>query len=68
LGVTQIQYFRIYNRWGELIFSTTQNGQGWNGKINGKDQGTGVYVWIVKAVDFTGKEISRKRYCNPQYR
>jgi gliding motility-associated-like protein len=60
VGVTQIQYFRIYNRWGELIFSTTQSGQGWNGKINGKNQGTGVYVWIVKAVDFTGKEIVEK--------
>jgi gliding motility-associated-like protein len=60
VGVTQIQYFRVYNRWGQLIFSTTQNGQGWNGKINGKDQGTGVYVWIVKAVDFTGKEIIEK--------
>ena len=60
VGMTQIEYFRIYNRWGQLVFSTTINGKGWDGRINGKEQGTGVYVWIVKGTDFTGKIVSAK--------
>lgn len=60
VGMTRIEYFRIYNRWGQLVFSTTINGKGWDGRINGKEQGTGVYVWIVKGTDFTGKVVSAK--------
>lgn len=54
VGMARIEYFGIYNRWGQLVFSTTVNEQGWDGTIAGKDQPTGTYVWVVKAVDYTG--------------
>ncbi|MCW3119532.1 MAG: Gliding motility-associated C-terminal protein [Chitinophagaceae bacterium] len=60
VGITQIDYFRIYNRWGELVFSTTTNEQGWDGKINGVLQGSNTYVWIVHAIDYTGKTFFSK--------
>lgn len=60
VGLSKINYFRVYNRWGQLVFETTVNGQGWNGKINGIDQGTQTYVWIVKGQDFTGKTVFAK--------
>lgn len=60
VGINHIDYFRIYNRWGELVFSTTTNGKGWDGTINGQPQGTNTYVWVVHAIDFTGKEFFRK--------
>lgn len=60
VGMTSIEYFRIYNRWGQLVFSTTINGHGWDGRINGKEQATGVYVWVVKGTDFTGKTVAAK--------
>jgi gliding motility-associated-like protein len=60
IGITRIQYFRVYNRWGELVFSTTVNGAGWDGKIKGKEQGTDVFVWVVKAIDYTGKDFFAK--------
>ncbi|HEY0749964.1 MAG TPA: PKD domain-containing protein [Chitinophagaceae bacterium] len=60
VGIDKIEYFRIFNRWGQLVFSTTQNGHGWDGKIKGKEQGTNVYVWIVRGVDFTGKVVTEK--------
>lgn len=60
VGISKLEYFRIYNRWGQLVFSTSINGQGWNGRIKGKDQASNVYVWIVKGIDFTGKEIIAK--------
>ncbi len=60
VGIDRIEYFRIYNRWGQLVFSTTKNGQGWDGKISNKLQTTGTYAWIVKAVDYTGKSVFQK--------
>jgi len=60
VGIKKIEYFRIFNRWGEMVFNTTTNGHGWDGKINGKDQGTNVFVWVVKAIDYIGKEFFAK--------
>lgn len=60
VGIDRIEYFRVYNRWGQLVFSTTVNGQGWDGKIGGKPQTTNTFVWLVKAVDYTGKPVFEK--------
>jgi gliding motility-associated-like protein len=60
VGISKIEYFRVFNRWGELVFSTTTNEKGWDGKINGKEQGTNTYVWVVKAVDYLGKAFFAK--------
>lgn len=54
VGMARIDYFRIYNRWGQLVFSTSTNEYGWDGTIAGKVQPSGTYVWLVKAVDYTG--------------
>jgi gliding motility-associated-like protein len=60
VGMQRIEYFSIYNRWGQLVFTTTINGEGWDGKIAGKNQGSGVFVWMVKAIDYLGKTYFRK--------
>ena len=60
VGISKIEYFRVYNRWGQLVFSTTTNEAGWDGKISGKEQATGTFVWVVKAVDYTGKAVFAK--------
>lgn len=60
VGVQQIKYFRIFNRWGQMIFSTTTNEQGWDGKISGVPQGSNVFVWMVSAIDYLGKPIFLK--------
>jgi gliding motility-associated-like protein len=60
VGFTHIEYFNVYNRWGQLIFSTRVNGQGWDGRINGRLQDTGSFVWTVKAVDYTGRAYFEK--------
>jgi gliding motility-associated-like protein len=57
VGVSRINYFSIYNRWGQLLFSTKQNGHGWDGRIGGVAQASNVFVWMVNAVDYTGKPI-----------
>jgi len=54
-GVAAFQ-MTVYNRWGQKIFETNStNGRGWDGKFNGKDQATGVYIYQIKAVLNNGK-------------
>lgn len=60
VGMQRIDYFQVYNRWGQLLFSTKTNGHGWDGRINGQLQSNNVYVWIVKAIDFTGAVYLKK--------
>ncbi|MEO1627049.1 MAG: PKD domain-containing protein, partial [Bacteroidota bacterium] len=49
----------IYNRWGELIFETSDPDEGWNGrKFNsGRMSQVGVYVYLVRFEDPRGKLI-----------
>jgi gliding motility-associated-like protein len=35
----------LYNRWGQVVFQSTNPAQGWDGKVNGLPQATGVYIW-----------------------
>jgi gliding motility-associated-like protein len=60
VGIKNIDYFNIYNRWGQLLFSTRINGHGWDGKIKGLLQGTGTFVWTVKATDYRGAAYFQK--------
>jgi gliding motility-associated-like protein len=59
-GMQQIEYFNVYNRWGKLIFTSSKSGVGWDGTINGQRQGSGTYIWVVKAVDYTGQAYLKK--------
>jgi gliding motility-associated-like protein len=60
VGIKSIDYLLIYNRWGQLIYSTKNMGSGWDGNINGVKQSTGVYVWRLRAIDFVGKVYEMK--------
>jgi gliding motility-associated-like protein len=60
VGISKIEYFRVYNRNGMLLFSTSQIGMGWDGTYNGKKQDLGGYVWTVRGTDYTGKVVSKK--------
>ena len=60
VGISSLQFFRIYNRWGQLVYSTSRIGEGWNGAFNGKPQDTGSFVWMVQGTSYTGNSIFRK--------
>ena len=45
----------IYNRWGELIFSSDEVSKGWNGFIKGSPAKQDVYVWRVTATFTNGQ-------------
>ena len=50
---------RIYNNWGQLIFETNDQLEGWNGKFKEVDQPLGVFVWVVEVEMFNDKKIKK---------
>lgn len=62
VGMKTLTYFRVYDRWGKQMFSSTSIGQGWNGKFGGKEQDAGTFVWMTEGVDHTGRRISERGY------
>jgi gliding motility-associated-like protein len=59
-GIAQLAFFRVYNRWGQLVFSTNQINKGWDGMIGGAKQSSQNFVYMVQAVDYTGKTIVKR--------
>lgn len=39
---------RVYNRYGQMIFQTSDGAKGWDGKFNGIDQPVGTYVYMLR--------------------
>jgi gliding motility-associated-like protein len=50
---------QIFNRWGELIFTTNDPEQGWNGTYQGDLMPEGTYAFIAKVTDFAGRTFDR---------
>jgi gliding motility-associated-like protein len=48
-GGIDLQEFTIYNRWGQRVFSTKNPSVCWDGTINGAQQESGAFVYIIKA-------------------
>ena len=57
---TENYSLRIFNRWGEMIFETTDPKVGWDGTTNGRYAPEAVYVYLLQAVQADGSEILRK--------
>src|SRR5678815_1181510 len=47
--IKELKYFRVFNRWGQLVFETRTIGQGWDGMFNGSPQVMDVYTWTLEA-------------------
>lgn len=60
VGIRSINYFRVFNRWGQLVFSSTALYKGWDGKMQGVEQPSGTYVYMAQGVDKNGKLLTRK--------
>jgi gliding motility-associated-like protein len=59
-GIKHLDYFAIYDRWGQLVFKTSDMNGGWDGKLNGQPQSAQTFVWIISAEDFNGKRFQLK--------
>lgn len=55
----ELIYFRIYNRWGELVFETIDPTAGWDGIYQEKPADLGVYTWTVQFLDDQGEQFTK---------
>jgi len=60
VGLKNFHYFHVYDRYGQLVYSTVNSNKGWNGKMNGKDQPIGTYVWVASGTNYSGIPILKK--------
>jgi gliding motility-associated-like protein len=60
LGMKSLEIFRVYNRFGQLVYSGNDTGKGWNGNVKGIPQITGTYVWYAEGVTYLGKRVQHK--------
>jgi gliding motility-associated-like protein len=51
----RIKYFKVYNRWGQQVYETSDINNFWNGYRGSSNPLPGVYYWVLE-----GDENSRK--------
>ena len=64
IGMKQINYFKVFNRWGVMVYSSKEAHYeaaiGWDGNYKGRPQDPAVFAWIVEGVDYLDKKIVQK--------
>ena len=60
LGQAQLNYFRVFNRWGNLMYESTNINDGWDGNYKGQPQPLGVYIYEAQAVNESGKIYTKR--------
>jgi hypothetical protein len=73
VGMKSLRYFKVFNRWGQEVYSwnglsrgpevynlTSRTDIGWNGRIMGVLQQTQTFVWVAEGVTKEGKVVQRK--------
>jgi gliding motility-associated-like protein len=62
-GIKKLLEFKIYNRWGELLFTSNDLKTGWDGKYNGVVQNIDSYAYTVIAETYVDKQpLTKKGY------
>jgi gliding motility-associated-like protein len=61
IGIKQMNLFRVYDRWGNLIYDNklATSSSGWDGSYKGNPLPAGPYVWMGEGVDVDDKVIRR---------
>jgi gliding motility-associated-like protein len=57
--IVQLSTFKVFDRWGAEMFTTTDPSKGWDGTFNNKPAEVGVYVWVADGFCISGKRFSR---------
>ncbi|MFN6944350.1 MAG: gliding motility-associated C-terminal domain-containing protein [Cytophagaceae bacterium] len=50
----------IFNKWGELVYQSTNMEEGWDGTINGKPPIAGAYAFMIEAEDHLGESYKQR--------
>jgi gliding motility-associated-like protein len=56
-GMKKFECFKVYNRWGNLVFECYNVLQAWDGTMKGIRQPAETYIWVVQGQDGKGKPM-----------
>ena len=61
VGINEMKAFRVYNRWGILVFDNKNANvyNGWDGTYKGVKQPLETYAWVAEGIDVDGNYIRR---------
>ncbi len=59
-GISHLDAFRVFNRWGELVFETDNVSEGWDGTWHGEPCTPAVYVWYFQGTCENGFTLTKK--------
>jgi gliding motility-associated-like protein len=58
-GLKQFNFLKIFNRWGSLVFETNNINASWDGKVNGRDQDTDAYTYLIDYITYKNEHIAK---------
>ena len=59
-NIEKLLEFKIFNRWGNIVFETDNLDEGWDGKVNDKLQNPDTYAFFVRAKTIFGTEVIKQ--------
>jgi len=59
-NIVKLEYFKIFNRWGQLVFETTDPNKKWDGTYKNIEMQPDNYVWIVDGYCNNGKRVKKQ--------
>lgn len=63
VDIKVLKWFRVFNRWGQLLFETNDPRQRWDGTFKGVKQPAETYVWTAQGEGIDGREVIRRGQC-----
>lgn len=58
-GLSQFNFLKIFNRWGRLVFESNDLNASWDGKVNGRDQDTDAYTYLIDYITYKNEHITK---------
>lgn len=59
IGLRALNFFRVFDRWGQLVYESKNISDGWDGTINGKPADLATYVYLVNGYCSSGQEVEK---------
>jgi gliding motility-associated-like protein len=59
-GIKTFQYYKVYNRFGKLMFETRNYDEGWDGSVGGTPQPMAIYIWVAAGIGTDGTLVEKR--------
>lgn len=60
VGIADFHFFRVFDRWGRMVFESRDPNESWNGYVHGVPADLGTYIWEVEGLDLNGRLLDEK--------